>query len=132
MKYFTLEELTASATARRLNIPNTPDACAIINLHALVHNVLDPAREAFGAPITITSGYRSTALNAAVHGQQASQHLTGHAADITCAPEKLRYLYLLISDTLIFDQLIYYRRQQFLHISYVSHRKNREQTIIKL
>ena len=42
MKYFSMQELTSSATARRKGIDNTPDAQAKANLTALVANVLDP------------------------------------------------------------------------------------------
>ena len=51
MKYFTMTELTASATARRKGIDNTPDMQAKANLTALVSNVLDPLRELYGKPI---------------------------------------------------------------------------------
>ena len=63
MKYFTIQELTASATAKRKCIDNTPDAKAVASLTALVANVLDPLREAYGKPIVVTSGYRCPKLN---------------------------------------------------------------------
>lgn len=44
---------------------------------------LDLLRAAHGAPITITSGYRCVAKNAAVGGSPRSYHLTGRAVDIT-------------------------------------------------
>ena len=74
MKYFTMTELTASATARRKGIDNTPDMQAKANLTALVSNVLDPLRELYGKPIVVTSGYRSVKLNRAVGGAARSQH----------------------------------------------------------
>lgn len=132
MKHFTLSELSASDTATRMNIPNTPTDIAVINLTALVANVLDPAREHLGIPITINSAYRSPRLNTIVGGVSNSQHCTGHAADITVPLSHLPQLYNYIADNLIFDQLIYYKRRNFLHVSYVSHRKNREQIIVKL
>ena len=64
MKYFTIEELTASATAKRKGISNKPTADIVAALERLVENVLDPLREAWGAPIIVTSGYRSPKLNA--------------------------------------------------------------------
>ena len=82
MKYFTLRELTRSATAARLGIDNTPDKAVIDNLTKLVDTVLDPLREAYGKPIVVTSGYRCQRLNKAVGGSKISQHVHGQAADI--------------------------------------------------
>lgn len=44
--------------------------------------VLEKIRAHFGAPVTISSGYRSPAHNAKVGGAAQSQHLYGAAADI--------------------------------------------------
>ena len=44
--------------------------------------LLQAIREHFNKPITITSGYRTAAHNAAVGGAKSSQHLLGRAADI--------------------------------------------------
>ena len=42
--------------------------------------LLQAIREHFNKPITITSGYRTAAHNAAVGGAKSSQHLLGRAA----------------------------------------------------
>jgi len=132
MKYFKLIEFTQSETAKRLNIENSPNGSDIHNIVQLIKNVLIPAREWLGHPIYITSGYRSRNLNAAVGGVLASQHCTGHAADITCSPKQLQLLYNYIANTLDFDQLIYYIGKNFIHVSYVTHRTNRKQIIVKI
>ena len=44
--------------------------------------LLQCIREHFGKAVTITSGYRTAAHNAAVGGAKNSQHLLGRAADI--------------------------------------------------
>ena len=45
-------------------------------------DLLEQIREAAGGAVTINSGYRSPAHNAAVGGVRSSQHLYGRAADI--------------------------------------------------
>ena len=121
-KYFTLYEMTASATAKRKGINNTPNETVKRNLQLLVKNVLDPLREAWGAPIIVTSGYRSVRLNAAVGGARSSQHVTGQAADIRTVsdrPEENRKLRdLLIKLNLPFDQLIDEFGCDWLHVSF--------------
>lgn len=44
--------------------------------------LVERIRAFYGAPITINSGWRCAAHNAAVGGAPASQHLVGRAADI--------------------------------------------------
>ena len=122
MKYFTIPELTASPTARRLKIDNTPSAAVTERLTLLVDNVLDPLREAWGAPIIVTSGYRCAALNKAVGGVKNSQHLLGEAADIRTVSDlpadNPRLFDLARSLKLPFDQLIDEYGYNWLHVSY--------------
>ena len=60
-KHFTLEEMTKSMTAARRGIDNTPDA-GEIKIENVCYEILEPVRAKFDKPITITSGYRSEAL----------------------------------------------------------------------
>ena len=82
MKYFSVEELTSSATAVREGIDNRPSKCAYHLLHVLVEQLLDPIREAWGEPIVVSSGYRCKELNTLVGGVKNSHHMLGCAADI--------------------------------------------------
>ncbi len=120
MKHFTIKELTASDTARRLGIDNTPTQRAIANLNLLVDNILDPLREEYGSPIYVNSGYRCHALNSAVGGSATSQHLTGEAADITTGNRRdNRRLYELIKQLkLPIDQAIDEHDYTWIHVSY--------------
>lgn len=122
MKHFSIQELTHSSTACARNIDNTPPTPALESLCRLVHQVLDPLREAFGAPITVNSGYRSSRLNRAVGGAPRSQHTRGEAADITAgSPEANRRLFdLAIALDLPFDQLIDEHGYRWIHISSVA------------
>lgn len=120
MKYFTIDELCKSSTAAQRGIDNTPGAAERRNLTALVEHVLDPLRERWGAPITVTSGYRSPKLNAAVGGAKTSQHLLGQAADLSAGSKaKNKDLFnLLRASGLPFDQLIDEKGYQWVHVSY--------------
>ena len=64
--------------------------------------VLQCIREHFGRAVTITSGYRTPAHNAAVGGAKNSQHLYGRAADIrvqgVCVEEVAAYAERLMPD----------------------------------
>ena len=126
-KYFTLEELTASATAKRMGIDNTPTPKIIDNLQALVDNILDPLRMHWGRPVIVTSGYRCPKLNKAVHGAALSQHRVGMAADIRTVSddpvENKKLLRLIIDLKMPFDKLIaeYVDKNgnpDWIHVSY--------------
>jgi len=120
MKHFTIEELTRSATARRMGIDNTPPPAAVQNLYRLVQHVLDPLREAWGGPIHVNSGYRCPALNRAVGGAPRSQHMKGEAADITVGSrlDNARLYHLLMQLQLPVDQAINERDFAWIHVSY--------------
>ena len=120
MKYFTIKELTRSTTAQLRGIDNTPSQQVIDNLTALVENVLDPLREAWGAPIHVNSGYRCAALNKAVGGVPTSQHILGEAADITVGTRaNNQRLYALLRQLdLPVDQAINEHDFRWIHVSY--------------
>ena len=82
MKYFNLCEMTRSDTARRLGIDNTPSDEIKKNLTLFIEKVLDPIREDWGGPISVSSGYRCPELNAKVGGAKTSGHLYGYCADL--------------------------------------------------
>jgi hypothetical protein len=108
-RHFTLEELTASRIAAREGIDNTPAPAVRRNLRRLAR-VLEQVRSLLGgAPILVSSGYRSPALNAAVGGSRASAHTAGLAADFT-APAygpPLEVARRIAASNLRYDQLIY-------------------------
>jgi hypothetical protein len=137
-KYFTLAELTPSATAKRLGIKNEPTPAHLECLKGLATNVLDKVREHFGKPIWVSSGYRSKALNDVTPGSSAtSQHCSGEAADLdqdgrgTGVSNKMVFDY--IKDHLNFDQLIYEygtdTNPDWVHVSWESTGKQRKQVL---
>lgn len=150
MKYFTIAELCASATATAKRIDNTPTPGIAQNLERLVANILDPLREAWGSPVDVTSGYRCPELNKAVGGVRNSQHMTGQAADIRIYSRDTegryirdkngnkiidraanrRLFQLIQSMGLPFDQLIDESNFSWVHVSFDTARNRRE--VLKL
>ena len=80
-KSFTLNELTKSQEAMRLGIENIPNKEHIENLKILCEKILQPLRDYYGLPVSISSGYRSVALCEAIGSSAKSQHTKGQAAD---------------------------------------------------
>jgi uncharacterized protein YcbK (DUF882 family) len=122
-KNFTYDEMIHSATAKRLNIDNTPNARELENLKVLCQTVLQPIRDKRGSAITVTSGYRCPKLNALVGGSKTSQHAVGQAADITLGnPTLNKKLFNMIVDMINkkeirVGQLIDEYNYRWLHIS---------------
>ena len=121
-------------------IDNTPNPYAVANLNYLVDTLLDPLREAFGAPIVVQSGYRNSAVNALVDGVPTSFHVKGLAADISALSqnrkENARLVRVLMDSELPFDQLIKYDINalgpRWLHIGLQQDpRKNRYAILIR-
>lgn len=81
-KNFTLEELVASPTAKRLGISNTPSQTGKAKLAILAKEILQPIRDAYGKAIIVTSGYRSGKVNEIAGGVKNSDHVCCCAADI--------------------------------------------------
>ena len=134
MKFFSIAELTKSDTAQQKGIKNIPSKEQEHNLIALIENVLDPLREAYGKPIVVTSGFRCKELNKAVGGSPSSQHLLGLAADIRTIEdtkaENKKLFDLAQKLKLPFDQLIDEHDLDWVHISY-SNRNRRQVLTIK-
>ena len=105
-KNFWLSEFTKSQAATRRGLSNVPGPSEIAALRDLVENVLQPIRDHFRVPVSISSGYRSAAVNRAVGGTGTSQHTKGQAADIEVSGVSNRDLAEWIRDNLPFDQVI--------------------------
>ncbi len=80
-KNFSLKELTASQTAERKGINNNPNDDQITALQKLCENILQPVRDHYASPVTVSSGFRSEELCVAIGSSVNSQHAKGQAAD---------------------------------------------------
>ena len=122
-KNFKWSEFTKSDTAKRLHIINEITTWEVRdNIKALVEDVLQPLRDAWGGPLFINSGYRCQELNKAVGGVETSQHTKGQAADVGCS-DPFALAKLAIKMRLTFDQMIVY--PSFVHFSYKRDGENR-------
>lgn len=124
-KHFKFSEFTKSDTANRYHINNTITEWDVRdNIVALVENVLEPLREAWGGPLFINSGYRCKELNEKVGGVETSQHCKGQAADVGVTdPYALAKLVQKMG--LEYDQMGIYA--SFVHLSYKKDGENRKQ-----
>jgi zinc D-Ala-D-Ala carboxypeptidase len=121
---FTLQELTKSQEALRKGLNNSPSQEVVSNLQELSNMVLQRVRDHFGKSVTVTSGYRSPEVNAAVGGSKTSDHCKGQAADIEIAGVPNAELAEWIRDNLDFTQVIleFYTQgipdSGWVHVSY--------------
>ena len=126
-KNFSYKEFEESETAIRKGIANVINTTEIRDsVKALVLNVLQPLRDAWGKPLHINSGYRCPALNEAVGGVATSAHLYGQAADVACDnPYELASLAKELN--LPYDQMILY--PTFVHFSHKLNVKQRKKIL---
>lgn len=139
-QYFTLWELVKSETAEKKGISNFPSFDVVDHLRQLTEEILDPMREAWGGPLTVTSGYRCKALNKAVGGVATSAHLEGWAADIRPADKRRTAKFILWAACWLEENRINYdqaideqvKGERWLHIALKSNdgRQRRQNLVI--
>jgi hypothetical protein len=109
MSRFTIALLSASATAIRKGLDNTPPPFIRMNLLRLA-DCLDTAESLFDAPIALHCAYRSLAVNTAVGGAKHSYHLAGCAADFDppagMTHDEAQHLLAAHKDILPFDLIL--------------------------
>jgi zinc D-Ala-D-Ala carboxypeptidase len=128
--HFTLAEMTASQTAARAGLDNTPPAEALERLQALCKLLEEVRAWLYFAPVQILSGYRSGKVNALVRGSPNSQHMKGEAADFIAprfgSPQSI--CTSLIKSGIEYDQLIL-EFGGWVHISTAEHPRRMALTI---
>ena len=96
---------------------NKPTLQVVANLTYGCLMLLEPAREAIGCPIIVTSGFRNPRVNTLVGGVKNSQHLQGCAADIRPRdPAQFQHLVVFLKTSEYTDQLL--TGPGWLHISW--------------
>lgn len=117
---FSLEEL--SVTQQR-GLDNRPPPPVAARLQETAEQ-MEAVRALLGdRPITVTSGYRSAAVNRAVGGAARSAHMKGWAVDFNCHRfgTPLEVCRAIAASPLTFDQLI--EEGSWVHISFDPRRR---------
>lgn len=139
---FSLAELTASNTAKRLGIENQPTGETLSNLRKTAYKLLDvralfASKDIYGwetqHPVLVNSGYRSVELNKHIPGSSnTSAHTLGWAADIRVPAFGSPYQVAakIAESGLKFDQLIY-EYDSWVHISFDPRMRQQVLTINK-
>lgn len=135
-EHFTVEELTASPTAKRLGLSNNPTPEHLANMKYVCEKILEPVRAHFGKAVKINSSYRSPAVNKAVGGSKTSQHVNGQAVDFEIEGIDNKTVADWVADNLEFDQVIleFYtkgdKNSGWVHASIKKEGGNRKQRLI--
>lgn len=128
-EHFSLEELTASDTATRKGIDNTPNEDVLENLKITAQH-LEQVRALLGCPIAITSGYRSPKLNTMIGGARNSEHCIGLAADIKAPAFGSPYdICIAIRDSGLFYNQLIHEYGTWCHVSFGEAMKRQQLSI---
>ena len=138
MKY---REVIRSQTAKRKGLSNTPTDKQLARIKTIAIEVFEPLRKYMRHAIYISSCFRSSALNKAIGGAKGSQHMANNGAAMDLDGQIFGSannceIGDYIRENLDFDQLIYegwdedYHDYAWVHVSYVSPEKNRNQVLI--
>lgn len=115
---FTLAEFTVSDTATAGGLDNSPTPAHLANLRVTALGMQMVRLVLGGRPITVTSAYRSPAVNARVGGTETSAHPMGYAVDFRAAGLSSYYAAKLLVGKLPYDQLIHEPSRRIVHISF--------------
>ncbi|AXF86785.1 hypothetical protein DTO96_102541 [Ephemeroptericola cinctiostellae] len=116
-EHFSLEEMTASQTAVRRGLNNTPTASIVSTLKKTAAK-MELVRALLGVGIHVSSAYRSPSVNRAIGGASTSQHCKGEAIDFT-APQfgtPREVAKAIAASGIEFDQLIF--EGTWVHVSF--------------
>lgn len=125
--------VTASGTASREGIDNTPGPTELHAAYMTYRNVIAPLDAATGGRVRVTSWYRSPTLNSRVGGENGSQHVRGEAVDFYIDGMDRNDAWRLLRELaangqVAIDQAILYHRNATgpnIHVSHTVRRVNR-------
>lgn len=130
-EHISYEEATASGTAEKNGIDNTPSAEVIVAMKNIATKIFDRLRDNFACRIAVTSFFRCAEVNAILEknpdivASKKSQHMAGEAMDISGSVfggVTNRQIFDWIRENLEFDQLIWEdvegdQEPEWIHVS---------------
>jgi len=121
--HITYLEATASPTALRSGIKNTPNEEQLANMKLVAEKCFEPIRAWYGKPIKVNSFFRCDELNKAVKGAPTSEHVKGMAIDFSAGSkaENKKIYEWAIKNLPEWNQAINEYNFTWIHISYNSH-----------
>ena len=132
--HFTVSEATASQTADRLNLDNTPTPVILENMRQTAYGMELVRKELGDKPILISSWYRSPFVNQMVGGSKGSDHQFGYAVDFICPSfgNVDAVMQRIVESAIDFDQVIKEfansKTGGWVHISFAP--RNRKQALV--
>ncbi len=113
-EHFSLAELTVTSSG----LPNHPNAEQLARLTKVAEQ-MEAVRKLLGRPISVNSGFRSTAVNRVVGGAKTSAHALGYAVDFVCPGygDPMSICKAIVASGIKFDQLIM-EKNRWVHISF--------------
>ena len=129
-EHFTVQEFENSQWACRHGKSNRMDDIQRERAKHLCEEVLEKVRSHFGAPVIVTSGYRSKQVNHAVGGAPSSQHMYAEAADIQVIGHSAYEVaaWIIEESDIEFDQCIY-EYDSWTHVSKTQRYANRKESL---
>ena len=127
-------KLAPHFTARELGADDPAATDGIVRNLTSVAAWLEAARAIIGAPLTVTSGYRTAAHNAAIGGSPTTDHIKGLAADFVAVGPTPFEVYTRLTQARgqlpAFDQLIFYQTDDHVHVGLGLHPAMRSQQLL--
>lgn len=121
-EYFTERETIISAEGTKRGIKNIPNQDEKDNI-LYTASRMDKVRKYLDVPLIVLSWFRCEELNTAVKGSKTSAHRFGLAVDVYSTKMNNKDIYNKLIEAqakgvLQFDQLIFYPKQNFVHIGF--------------
>ena len=122
-RHFTFYEATYSSYGKRHRISNYPTRADYKRIRSTAQR-MERIRKIVGKQIHINSWYRGYKINRRVGGSSTSAHTKGLAVDFKVNGSEREAFNRIIKSGYSYDQIIYYSRKGYIHISFKENPRN--------